>query len=421
LAILALALSLTAVSGGRVAAQIPSYIVVFHDSVDADSETDALERAHGFASDFRYAHALKGFAARLTPAQLDRVSRDPDVAFVSLDGVVHAIGTGPITSGDQAPTGIRRIAAATTTTAHQSSNVAVAVIDTGIDLTHPDLNAVNGTNCVRTRKSANDDNGHGSHVAGTIAARNNGSGVLGVAPGTTLYAVKVLNSVGSGTFSQVICGIDWVTANAGVLNIKVANMSLGGGGANDNNCGTTNGDAMHKAICNSVTAGVTYVAAAGNSATDFAGQVPAAYPEVLTVSAMSDSDGQPGAIGGPPSCRIGETDDAFATFSSFATSPADQSHTIAGPGVCILSTWKGGGYNTISGTSMATPHVTGTVALCIGNGGTPGPCGGFTPAQIIQRLRTDASLQPPTYGFSGDPNHPAGVRYYGYLVYAGGY
>jgi subtilisin family serine protease len=106
--------------------------------------------------------------------------------------------------------------------------VNVAVIDTGIDLTHPDLQAVNGTNCVSPGAPAQDDNGHGTHLAGTIAARNNGSGVTGMVPGTTVYAVKVLNAAGSGRESQFICGVDWVTANAARLNIKVANVSLGG-------------------------------------------------------------------------------------------------------------------------------------------------------------------------------------------------
>jgi subtilisin family serine protease len=408
-------------AGGSAAAGPASYIVVLRDGADTDSVADRLERAHGFQSDERYHAALQGFAARLSASQLARVQADAAVKFVSEDRAVKAVGTVPIAAGDSAPTGVRRIAAATTTTAHQASIVNVAVIDTGISLSHPDLNAVNGTNCVRKNRTGNDDNGHGTHVSGTIAAKNQGSGVVGVAPGTLLYAVKVLNSQGSGTWSQVICGIDWVTANAASLNIKVASMSLGGSGSSDNNCGNTNSDALHQAICRSTAAGVTYVVAAGNSAADLATFVPAAYPEALTVTAMSDSDGAPGGTGGAPTCRSGETDDSFATFSNFATATTEINHTIAGPGVCIYSTWLNGGYNTISGTSMATPHVTGTVALCIGNGGTAGPCSGLTPGQIIQRLRGDASAQPLTYGFNGDPNHPAGGGYYGYLVYAGGY
>src|SRR2546430_5447791 len=158
------------------------------------------------------------------------------------------MGRVPIAAGDCAPTGVRRLGAATTTTTREASTVNVAVIDSGIDLAHPDLNAVSGKNCIRSGQPARDDNGHGTHVAGTIAARNNGAGVVGVAPATKLYAVKVVNAQGSGTDAQVICGIDWVTANAATLKIKVANMSLGGPGVDDGNCGNTNGE-IGRASC----------------------------------------------------------------------------------------------------------------------------------------------------------------------------
>jgi subtilisin family serine protease len=136
---------------------------------------------------------------------------------------------------------------------------------------------------------------------------------------------------------------------------------------------------------------------------------------------MSDSDGSPGGIGGAPTCRAGELDDRFASFSNFAGAhdATAQSHTIAGPGVCILSTWLGGGYNTISGTSMATPHVAGVAALCI----SAGACVGTT-SQIVQKLRSDAAAHTtavPTYGFTGDPAHPVKNMYFGYLTWAGAY
>src|SRR2546428_6772490 len=398
------------------------YIVVWRDTADSDRETDDFERSEGTRSDFRYSHAIKGFAATLTPAQVARLERHPNVKFISQDRDVQAIGSVPIVAGDSAPSGVRRIEAATSTTASQASTAAVAVIDTGIQLTHPDLNAVAGKNCVTTGASPNDDNGHGTHVSGTIAANNNGSGVVGVAPGTTLYAVKVLNAQGSGTWAQVICGIDWVTANAAAFNIRLASMSLGGPGSNDNNCGNSNFDALQQAICRSTAAGVTYVVAAGNSAANFATSSPASYPEALTVTAMSDSDGLAGGTGGAPTCRTGETDDAFATFSNFAVAATEVNHTVAGPGVCIFSTWLNGGYNTISGTSMATPHLTGTIALCFGSGGAAGPCAGLTPASVIQRIRSDAQAHATaTNGFAGDPSRPLGGRYYGYLAWAGAY
>jgi subtilisin family serine protease len=398
------------------------YIVVWADSVDPDTETDDFERLANAKADFRYSHAIKGFAAALNSSQLAVLSRHPKVKFVSPDEEVHAIGSVPIVAGDSAPTGVRRIDAASTTNASEASTVGVAVIDTGIQLNHPDLNAVAGKNCITSGASPSDDNGHGTHVSGTIGARNNGAGVVGVAPGTTLYAVKVLNAQGSGSWGQVICGIDWVTANAGTLNIKVASMSLGGGGSNDNNCGNSNFDALHQAICRSTAAGVTYVVAAGNSGANFAGDAPASYPEALTVTAMSDSDGLAGGTGGAPTCRTGETDDASATFSNFAAAATEQNHTVAGPGVCIRSTWLNGGYNTISGTSMATPHVSGTVALCIGSGGAAGPCSGMAPAQIIQKIRADAQARATvSNGFSGDPLHPVSGRYFGFLASAGAY
>ena len=253
-------------------------------------------------------------------------------------------------------------------------------------------------------------------MAGTIGAITNPSGVVGVAPGIPIYSVRVLNNQGSGSFSSIICGIDWVTANAASLNIKVANMSLGGSGSDDGNCGNSNADAMHKAICKSVAAGVTYVVAAGNSNVNFSGFVPAAYNEVLTVTAAADYNGQPGG-GAAATCRAG-IDDTAADFSNF-TSPGslDEGHTIAAPGVCIYSTWKGGGYNTISGTSMASPHVAGTAALCIGSGQCKG-----APNQVIGTLRSDASAQPAAgYGFVGDPSQPINGRFYGYLLSAGIY
>ena len=134
---------------------------------------------------------------------------------------MHALALAPLAAGETVPTGVARIEAANAREGHEASSVGVAVLDTGIDLDHPDLVAQDGKNCIASG-SADDDNGHGTHVAGTIGARNQGAGVVGVAPGTTVYAVKVLDADGSGLWSNIICGIDWVTANAASLGIRVA-------------------------------------------------------------------------------------------------------------------------------------------------------------------------------------------------------
>jgi subtilisin family serine protease len=394
------------------------YVVVLNDGVaSAGTATKGMEKALRFSARFRYESALKGFAADLTDGQLARVRADPAVDFVEPDAVVRAAGTQALAAGDTAPTGIRRVGAATATTVHGASTTAVAVLDSGADLANPDLDVAGGTNCVKPGAPPSDDNGHGTNVAGIIAARNDGRGVAGVAPGTRLYAVKVLGKTGTGTLSQFLCGINWVTANAAALGIGVANMSITGSGADDGNCGNANGDSEHKAICGSVAAGVTYVVSAGNAKADFARSVPAAYPEVLTVAAMSDTDGLPGGSGGAPRCVKGEADDRYASYSNYAVGAAALAHTIAAPGTCVVSDKVGGGTSTYTGTSQAAPHVAGAVALCKGSDGVAGPCDGLTPAATIQRLRSDAAgAATLANGFGGDPLRPITGRQYGHLV-----
>ncbi|HEV2723268.1 MAG TPA: S8 family serine peptidase, partial [Thermoleophilaceae bacterium] len=403
-----------------------SYIVVLESPAGkADATTDDLQRKRGFRARLRFRRALRGFAAQLTEGQAERLRDEPAVASVTPDRPVQALGEVDLVPGDSAPTGVLRVGAATPVTARQASSATVAVLDTGIDLSHPDLNAADGINCVAPGTPAQDDEGHGTHVAGTISARNDGRGVVGVAPGTRTHAVKVLNDEAEGSTSQVLCGIDWVTATRADTDpsndISVINLSLGGSGPPVAPCATTR-DPLHRAICASTRAGVTYVVAAGNEGRDFDNartpRLPAAYPEVLTATAMSDSDGAPGALGGAPACRPSQIDDVYASFSNYATTTAGAAHTVAGPGVCIRSTWPGSGYTTISGTSMASPHVAGAVALCLGEAGDAGPCAGLSPAGIVARMR-GTGRQNAEHGFLGDPLRPVAGRYFGPLAWAG--
>jgi len=416
-ATIALVVAMSVGMQGQVEAQgATPVIVVLRDGVDPAATANDHSARYGADVAHVYTAALRGYAARVPAARLGALASDSRVAFISEDRPVSALDG----HAGELPFGVDRIDGELSTKAGANNSApAIAVIDTGSG-PHSDLNIAGGKNCSTGRKF-DDGNGHGTHVAGTIAAKKNGTGVVGVLPGAPIYSVRVLNNAGSGTFSSVICGVDWVTANAASFGIKVANMSLGGGGSDspsDANCNNANNDALHKAICNSVKAGVTYVVAAGNSAVDFAGFVPAAYDEVLTVTAMADFDGKPGGLAAA-TCRA-DVDDTAADFSNFATLADDKAHTIAAPGVCIKSTWKGGGYNTISGTSMASPHAAGTAALCIVSTSTSGTCAGLMPAQIIQKLRSDAAARPPAYGFAEDANSTS-TNYYGHLIYAGGY
>jgi subtilisin family serine protease len=348
-ALVSLLLSASGALAAPAARTMGSYIVVLKDGAGAPAALAAQQtRTFGGTVGFVYSSALKGYSASLPVADVAALRRDPSVAYVTADRTVSI-------QAQTLPTGINRIDGELSSTVSGngsgSVNVDVAVIDTGISTSHPDLNVVGGRIC--NGSTFNDLNGHGSHVAGIIAARDDGNGVVGVAPGARLWAVRVLNSSGSGTFSQIICGADFVTANAAT--IEVANMSLGGSGF-DPGTGCSTGDALHDAICRSVQAGVTYVVAAGNNNANAANTVPAAYNEVITVSALADFNGQPGG-GAAPTCRS-DVDDTRADFSNFG---ADVD--IMAPGVCILSSYRGTGFATLSGTSMASPHVAGAAAL----------------------------------------------------------
>jgi len=299
-----------------------------------------------------------------------------------------------------------------------------------VDASHPDLNVVDAKNCVTPGASATDDNGHGTGVAGVVGAKNNGNGTIGVVPGSWLVSVKVADSTGYVDFADAICGIDWLGKWPAYV-IKVGTMSFGGPGTDDGACGSINMDALHASICKAGNKmGMVFVASAGNEAASFTSKVPASYAEVLTVTAMVDTDGLPGAQGPLPSCMIGELDDkAAATVSNYAVEDSDKAHTISAPGLCVSTTTIGGGTTVVSGTSIAVPHVAGTVAACWGswNGGwsfTSGPCHGKSSSWIRTKILNDTKNYhdgDTSQGFLGDPNHAlTGLgAHYGYLVWAG--
>jgi subtilisin len=371
------------------------YIVMLR----AGNNPQGMAAMHGVRAERVYDTAVEGFAGALSTGQVQALQRDRRVLVVEPDCQVHILGhvvkPGAITAaivtstGDLVPTGVDRIDAELNPITNASA-VGIAIIDTGICLTHPDLYVDSGISYVTGVTSANDDNGHGSHVAGIAAAKINGLGVRGVAPNAKLIPVKVLNSTGSGTLSAVISGINWVTKNAKFKGIKVANMSLGF---------TATSTTLNSAITKSVNAGVTYVVAAGNNALDAATFSPANHPSVIAVSAVADEDGECGAYG---LATYYGADDSFATFSNYGLVV-----DIAAPGVTIYSTFKDGGYATMSGTSMAAPHVTGCAALYLVHHPTA------TPATVRTAMLTLATPQSPVVpwldatgrwrgGFSGD-------------------
>lgn len=336
-----------------------SYIIVFKDTVDVKAAVPAVARAYGLQVGYVYEHALKGFSAAVPEGRLAALENNPRVAYVVKD-FVRSINAQTI------PTGIERIAADSNShididgTNDLQVDVDVAIIDTGIDLEHPDLNVVNHMDCLYssgggppwTRSyycgpGGDDDHYHGTHVAGSVAALDNDFGVVGVAPGARLWAVKVCNAQGSCPSSAIIAGIDHITANAN--SVEVANMSLGGSGFSQ---------AEYDAIQSAVESGIAFAVAAGNSDADADNYSPASFNNVLTVSALADFDGASGGLASP-TCRTDE-DDTLANFSNWGSAV-----DIAAPGVCIYSTFpvEQGEYGTISGTSMASPHAAGALAL----------------------------------------------------------
>ncbi|MFA6572168.1 MAG: S8 family serine peptidase [Bacteroidota bacterium] len=289
-----------------------------------------------------YNAVLKGFSADLTAEQVNKMSKDPQVAFVEQDQLMYIVGQPVVEDNNPKtilaqtePWGITRVGGPSTATAFARA----WIVDTGINLTHPDLNVNTALSRTFVKKgqdknTANDLNGHGSHVSGTIAAKNNTAGVIGVAPNAQVIAVKVLNLQGSGYVSDIVAGLNYVYANA--TNGDVVNCSWGGGISS----------AIETAISQFATRNdgsgpyVSIAIAAGNSSANAANSSPARVngTGIYTVSAFGSGD-------------------VFASFSNWGNPPID----FSGPGVSVYSTYKNGGYATLSGTSMATPHIAGII------------------------------------------------------------
>ncbi len=346
LAALASLLAASAQAGGDQGAD--RYIVVLKNAVDSNAVANLHSARYGANVDAVWSQALHGYAAVIPNDRVAELRADQNVSYVVPDGVAS-------TQAQTLPWGIDKIDADVSSQiagdgSGAVTNVHVYVIDTGVDTGHPDLNVVSFVSFTGGPKR--DCNGHGTHVAGTIAAKDDSQGVVGVAPGAPIHAVKVLGCSGSGTWTGVINGIEWVTSNA--IKPAIANMSLGGG-ANQ---------AVDDAVQNSAASGVFYSLAAGNDGANACNQSPARAGA--------------GTTNGIATAAATDSSDTEASWSNYGPCV-----DIWAPGVSILSTYKGGGYATLSGTSMASPHVGGGGALWLSTHSG-------SPAQVEAALKSAA-------------------------------
>ncbi len=357
------------------------YIVVLRSGTDPNSVVSHHRVRDRIQAKGTFTRAFRGFSATLSKAQRSALLADPNVTEVVPDELIHL-------TSQTTPTGVSRIGGRVSPVAKingldERVDADVAIVDTGVSY-HPDLNVAGGYNCTTSNTGSwGDANGHGTHVAGTVGALDNTIGVVGVAPGARIWAVRILNADGYGLLSWYVCGLDWVLAQRDPNDsskplIEAVNMSVTKAGSDDSNCGLTNHDVLHQAVCRLVAGGVTVVAAAANDHASAAARVPASYNEVITVSALADTDGKRGGLGGNRCFSWGgyDKDDTFADFSNYG-SDVD----LIAPGKCIWSTKPGNSYQYMSGTSMAAPTVTGAVALY--KAGRPNA----TPAEVKEALQ----------------------------------
>jgi subtilisin family serine protease len=376
----------------------PGRVIVVMKESEFSAASD-VAAASGVEPVHVYDKVLGGFSANVNTAELQALAKNPAVSHIVADRKKHLYAQTILTQIKR--TGIDKYPVAAIDGSDNVPNVDVAILDTGIEYYHADLNVVGGYNCTSSDTMDYDDyNGHGTHAAGIAAARDNSAGIVGSAPGARLAAIRVLGADGSGWDSDIICGLNVVDLSGNPFD--VVNLSLGGP-ADSSDCASW-WDPLHGAVCDAVARGTTVVVAAGNDSDDAANYAPAFYPEAITVAAMSDYNGTPGG-GSSNTCGGGEgADDSFASYSNYG-SVVD----IAAPGSCIYSTYLYGSYAHLSGTSMASPLVAGAAALYKAQ--NPGA----SPSQVRSWLLSDSASKPQSssVGYTGGSTGSNRILYLG--------
>jgi len=328
------------------------YIIYLQDNKEESNSIDPVEFYNSELKDtgtellYVYYDVVKGLAIKIPNEKvLEQLKNNPLVSYMGNDRKISAF-IDTHTENQIVPASVDRVEDGESLNNINPNFVDadIAILDTGIDLDHPDLNVFHERSFIPGTINADDDHGHGTHLAGVAAAKDNSFGMVGIAPGARLWAIKVLESSGMGEISTLIKGLDYITQHQNEVDVAV--LSLG--------CECESG-ALNIAINNSIKAGITIVVAAGNEGKDAGTFTPANNPEVITVSAIADTDGKCGGNGPPTPYGA---DDMLASFSNYGNVV-----DISAPGVDIYSTFKSNSYTKLTGTSMAAPHVAGAAAL----------------------------------------------------------